>query len=269
MSHRRIVKSRDNTYSIETVRYPLFNRSRDFLDSEDQNIKDLPLKDILKSHPDLDSLIKEAENEAEAIIQNAHHKAAVIEEQAKCSGYNMGFETGYENATKEIQLAIQSVSETLKKVVDDLVSLKHKILNQSESDIVRLVIEIAKKLVCNELRQNPDTIISIAKKAIELAQNKSEIIIKVHPDDYGILKQHADQLISQLSEANSFKSPLVPPSDGRSLVPPSDGKTFLRIEEDPELSRGGCIAVTDTSLIDMSLETRLEMLDHLLTNSDH
>jgi len=243
-----ILKSKDYSDSVQAIEYPLFERNEDLFGSENHRADDnLSMEYATKLYPKLRIMIKESENKAREIIQRAEHKASVIEKEAQRSGY----EAGYEAAAEEIHKAIESISTAFKHGIEDLASIKQSILDRSEADIVRLSIEIAKKLVCAELRQCPETIIAIVKKAIELVQDGSEITIRVSPDDYEIIKKNADQLIDSLSE---FKS--------------DNHKAPVKIEEDPEILPGGCIVTTDTSVVDMSMDTRLKMLDHLLVDNE-
>lgn len=167
-------------------------------------------------------------------------EADVVREKA----FQAGYEAGQETAAKEIQDAIDSqrtLHEALKKALEDITSLKDAILDQAEGDILQLVTAIAKKLVCRELRQNPDTIVAVVKEAIKTARTGDEIIIRIHPDDYATLEQHLDELRQSLERAGG------------------DG-VAIRIASSPELTPGGCIVETDTNLIDMSLEMRMESL---------
>ena len=168
--------------------------------------------------------------------------------EVKEKAFQTGYEGGQEAAIKEMQDAANSqlaLHKTLMKALEEFASLKDVILNQAEGDIVKLVIEIARKLVCRELQQHPDAIVAVVKEAIKAARFEEEITIKIHPDDYAILEQRVSELKESLG------------SIGRDNV-------NIRIEEAPELTPGGCIVETDTNIVDMSLETRMESVFSML-----
>jgi flagellar biosynthesis/type III secretory pathway protein FliH len=219
----RIIKSEDRSHSIENIRYLPF---------EERASDQLPPEKILE----IQNLISDAKDEAEDIIQKAHHEADNIREKAHKSGY----EDGQEKAFKEMQEKIDSIHNVFKKGIEDIASLKHRILSRSESDIVGLATAIAKRLACRELQQHPDTIVAIVKEAIEAVRGEDKIVIEVHPDDHAILTQYMDELREH-----------------------TEG-TVIQIEVNPNLKPGGCIMVTDTSLTDMSLEARMDSIDQLL-----
>ncbi len=162
--------------------------------------------------------------------------------------FQAGYEAGQGAAIKEMQDTVDSELElhkTRRKALEGLASLKDTILSQAEGDIIQLVIEIARKLVCRELKQHPDAIVAVIKKAIKASRIEEEITIKIHPDDYTILEQYMSELKESLGRI------------GRDNV-------SVRIEEAPELAPGGCVIETDTNLVDMSLETRMESVFSML-----
>ena len=186
-----------------------------------------------------DEIIREAEHRAEDIVQKAHLEATDIRDRASQSGY----EEGRSEAVEEARAAMDSISNALREALDDLACLKDKILHQAEDDVVHLTTAIAKKLVCRELEQHPDAIVSIVRAALKAARSSSQITIKVSHDDLNVLNQYMSQLMEHISESSE-----------------------LSVEGDPTVRPGGCIVETDTNLIDMSLEARMESIDSALSN---
>ncbi len=224
----RIIKSEDRSYSIENIQYVPFEEGS----SQGNALDELPPEKILE----IRNLINDAKNEAEEIIQKAHHEADNIREKA----YKSGYEDGQEKAFKEMQEKIDSIHNVFKEGIEDIASLKQRILSQSENDIVRLATAIAKRLACRELQQHPDTIVAIVKEAIKTVRGEDKVVIEVHPDDHAILMQYVDEL---------KENPEGP---------------VIRMEANPEVKPGGCIVEADTGLTDMSLEARMDSIDQLL-----
>ena len=157
-----------------------------------------------------------------------------------------GFQSGYEEAQEKVREEMQgiidshtSLHEALKIALHDIASMKEMILAQAEDGIIQLVIAIAKKLLCRELEEHPDAIIDIVKKAIKESKTRDEIIIRISPGDYAILEQRMSELKQSLEHTG-------------------EEAASIRIEESADITPGGCIVETDTNIIDMSLETRME-----------
>jgi len=241
----RIIKSgsKDEDHSIKPVEYIPLGEGKPPLSDYANIMQTTSINRMSGATRQTESRMGEVKIIAEEILQQANAEAISIKERAFQSGYQSGWET----AVKEIQMVTDSIFRAFRKGLDDIVSLKDDILGQAENDIVQLSTGIAKKLVCIELKQHPDIIVSIVKEAIKLVKNREEITIKIHPDDYGTLKQHLSEVMTQLNESNAGPQQDVP----------------IRLEEDPTLTPGGCIVETDTGLIDMSFEARMESIDEL------
>lgn len=241
----RIIKSGSEYegYSIKPVEYISLVGEQPRIPNYADTIQATPSQRMSEVKRQMETLMGEAKGRAEDVLQEAHAEAIGIKERAFQSGYQSGWET----AVKEIQMVTDSIFRTFRKGLDDIVSLKDDILGQSEDDIVQLSTAIARKLVFRELRQHPDTIVSIVKEAIKLVRSREEIVIRIHPEDCDTLKQHLSEMVEQLSEAKAGPQQDVP----------------IRIEEDSSLTPGGCIVETDTGLIDMSFEARMESIDQM------
>jgi flagellar assembly protein FliH len=255
-----IIKSKDDSCSIKYMEYVPFDEKQSSPIDDDggrpgtsstaQNSAETGSGSVTtEAQQQMDKLVSEARNRAENIVQKAQSDAAAIKEEAFRSGY----EAGQEAAIAEVQEAVDSTSRAFKAALEDIASLKDSILSRAESDIVQLTIAIAEKLVCRELKQHPDAIVTIVKEAIRAVRNADEIAVKVHPDDYVTLRQYAGDLMGDFSE--QVGSPFH--EEGNI---PTHSNACIRIEEDTALTPGGCMVVTDTSLIDMSFETRIESI---------
>ena len=103
-------------------------------------------------------------------------EAEAIKEEASQSGYAEGKEA----AAKEIQEVINSqltLHKALEKCLQELAALKDAIISQAEDDLIQLVIAVARKLVCRELVQHPDSIASVVKEAIK----RADVLIEALP----------------------------------------------------------------------------------------
>ena len=229
MATNSIVKSKDtpdSTHSIETVEYIPFEGEQS-------------LSARLEQMADLQQQI-ENNGKSFALCSMIYALRFLEAAEVREIAFQSGYEEGKEAAAEEMR-KILALHQALEKGLQKLVSLKDAILNKAEDDIIRLVIAIAKKLVCRELRQHPDVIASVVKEAIKSARTGEEVTIRIHPDNYATLEQYMGELNQSLGDIGKDNA-------------------NIRIEEAPELTPGGCVVETDTNLIDMSLEERMESL---------
>ncbi|WP_256360375.1 FliH/SctL family protein [Methylomonas koyamae] len=115
---------------------------------------------------------------------------------------------------------LDALSEPFKKL-DDAV----------EQELVKLAIAIASQLIRRELKSEPGEIVAVVREAIKvLPLAAQKVTVNLHPEDAALVRSAL-----KLDES----------------MPP------WRLQEDPLLSRGGCIVETEVSRVDASVESRL------------
>ena len=100
---------------------------------------------------------------------------------------------------------------------------------------------IARKIVHQELSQNPEVIATIARETIREMPAKGPLILKVHPDDYQVLNDKLPVLQAEFEHLDQIQ-----------LVA-SDG-----------LERGSCILETLVGKVDAGLNTRFAEIRDVL-----
>jgi flagellar assembly protein FliH len=109
-------------------------------------------------------------------------------------------------------------------------------------EIVQLVKAVARQLVRRELKADPGEIMAVVREALgALPSATRSAQLKLHPEDAKLVREAL-----ALSEG-----------DARGGGMPGAAERTWRIIDDPTQPRGGCRVETETSLIDASLESRL------------
>lgn len=150
-----------------------------------------------------------------------------IHDQAYQEGFAQGNKEGKETGKKEIQSQVQRLV--------DIVNALNKPLEEMDDDVVdelvTLSLTIAQHIIRREIKTDPGEIVAVVRDALsKLPVASRNIVLFLHPDDAAIVKE----TLSVADEAPSWK-----------------------ISEDPAIERGGCRVVTDTSLVDATVEKRM------------
>lgn len=235
---RVLLTEQHNNHNIQTMRFAPF----DSLDESIDELEDKPEVPDVKNQ--IEILIEQAQNEAQGIVFDAKKESGEIKEKAFQSGYDDGLKV----AEKEISETIERMSQVFTNALKELASLKDNIIANSEGDLVELTIAIAKKLVCCELKQHPEFLIDVIKEAIKASKIENEITIRINHEDRVILEQHAGELIEFLRKTTFNKT------------------AKIVIEDDTFMTQGGCVITTDTNIIDMTYESRLESVMKAITS---
>ena len=237
----RVIKHSRGRRSAENIEYVVFDEELSPIDNEPgETPEEIAAKRIMAAQQKAEELLSEAKLMSEEIVQEAKAKADEIQEEA----FRTGYEEGKAESSAEVYKAADSISKAFEAGLSDVASIKDNILKQAEPDIVRMATAIASKLVFRELKLHPDAIVDIAKETIKAVKNDGKITIKLHPDDRKTLEEHFSELTSDIS---------------------SDSKLIL--EDDADISAGGCIVETDVSLIDASFEVRMAAVDQFLNDN--
>jgi len=155
--------------------------------------------------------------------------------QGKLDGFQQGFDQGFSEGSQKgyaenVDLLHKKVAE-FAELINSLSEPFKNLDDEVEKELVQLSIGIATQIIRREIKLDPGQIIAAVREAINvLPLSSQKIHLHLHPED-------AELVRSALSV------------DGAS--------TGWGIIEDPMITRGGCIADTDISHIDATVEHRL------------
>ncbi len=135
-----------------------------------------------------------------------------IEEKGFQSGLSQGRKTGEEKGKEEVlahfafleELIVEAQRE-MKRILDDAIRQKEDILQKSEPELVQLAVEIAKKVVRQEVQLNPTVVLSVTQDALQKVLTRTQAHIKANPKDVEILKHYENELRAMLPNVTSFQ----------------------------------------------------------------
>ncbi len=160
-----------------------------------------------------------ARQEAQRIRKEAREfleQAKREREEERRAGYEEGLEEGKRALTQRVVEA-ESAHE--------------KVLKEAEPEIIKMVMEIAEKVIGRELGKG--AIVDVVKKAMTQAVGK-KMIIKIHPDDFATLKEQEKELFQTMERTQS-----------------------ISLKEDESVGPGGCMIETELGTVDARLKTQL------------
>jgi flagellar biosynthesis/type III secretory pathway protein FliH len=109
-----------------------------------------------------------------------------------------------------------------------------------QREIVRLAIEVARKVLASELAERPEAVAELAATALAAARDRREATLRVNPADAAALRNAEGRLAT--------------------LV----GRAQFAIREDPAIERGGAVVDTEVGRLDAGIDTQLTALARAL-----
>jgi type III secretion protein L len=180
---------------------------------------------IAQAQPEIQQSWNEIEAERERLIAECATIAA--DRQRACEE---GHEEGYKQGFAKVN-----------EIILDLTEKKHILLAQSETDMIRLAIRVAARIIGREMRQHPDTITDIVTQAIQTVRNQTRVTIRVNPDDIEHLSRGREQLLSRIGQSK-----------------------IIDFQSDSKVQPGGCIIESEAGVVNAQLKTQLEVMEKVL-----
>ncbi|MGI6225039.1 MAG: FliH/SctL family protein [Peptococcales bacterium] len=191
----------------------------------------------------VEELITDAKVKAENILENAELKANEIINKAQVSAENIkneAFQEGFLKGEEAGLLAVKELQEKANAIVLKAHQERREIIKGLESEIVDFSLEIAKKVIRNEIKSKPEVIQFIVKELLTLVQDSTRVTVKVCTSDYERLEEQKAILQAVLSYG------------------------LLNLENDPTLSQGDCIVISDTGILVAKIDKQLDKLQDVL-----
>jgi flagellar assembly protein FliH len=115
-----------------------------------------------------------------------------------------------------------------------------QVVRQSETAVIQLALEVARKLV-GDLPVSVEMVEAAVRSALAQVEESSEFHVYLHADDLALLQK--------------CNSPVLLPGPGNEAV---------RFQASAEVTRGGCLVQTRFGVIDARRETKLELIQQSL-----
>lgn len=147
--------------------------------------------------------------------------------------FNAGLKEGKDLAERgliNVFRALRSSSETIH-------NLRDKILRDSEDELIKLVILVARKVIIREISQDRSIVAGVVQNALSGLSAREEVTVHLNPDDYLLITSGRDELLHKelLNER-------------------------LQLKPDPSVATGFCLVDTAMGTVDASLDGQLDQI---------
>lgn len=120
-------------------------------------------------------MLAEAQSDAESILQQARQEA----ESIRLEAHRQGREEGLDQALREWQGTMAAADQQRTDVARQL----DELTGHLETELMRLAVQIAEKIVRHEIETNSDTILQIIRLAVRQVRDRANVKIWVNSCD--------------------------------------------------------------------------------------
>jgi flagellar assembly protein FliH len=183
--------------------------------------------------------------EAKRVLAEAHRQADQMRQDAVRKGYEEGLQIGREEGLRLYQQQVEALRAEVQKLVDALLAERQRLWQEMEPQVIDLVLQIAHKVLREEIQARREATLSIIKHALRRVADTEHVRIRVHPDDLQIAREHRADFLAVC-----------------------DGVRQIEIVDDQRVGGGGCIIETPSGTIDASLRTQMQSVEKALREKE-
>jgi flagellar assembly protein FliH len=192
-----------------------------------------------------DAAKEAAEAEARQTVEEARQKIQRLEEESHAAledekkealdaGREAGREEGYAQGKAEVDRLIQRTQTVLERAQDK----RGEILEETEQEIVDLVLLLTRKVVKVITENQRTVILQNVVQALRKVKTRGNVIIRVNMADVKLTTDHIKDFIQMM-----------------------EGVKGIQVAEDSSVDPGGCIIETDFGEIDARIASQLAELE--------
>jgi flagellar assembly protein FliH len=188
---------------------------------------------------------QDAEDEAAGMLTESRTKAAELEAEIKQRvtqmereayerGYTEGHQKGYDEGKAEVARLIERLHTILSKAIDK----RNEIIEESETQIINLVLLIVKKVIKVISENQKNVVINNVVQALRKLKSRGDVVIRVNLADLELTSEHVKDFMKMVENVKS-----------------------ITVLEDSSVDRGGCIIETDFGQIDARVSSQLHEIE--------
>lgn len=194
----------------------------------------------------------EARRKALEIIRRAEDEAKRIEVSVREEGYSKGHARGYtegyekamSEATAQCKAEWDNRLECLSHLIDDMTGFRSSLVEQYRSEIIDIVIEVARTVISFEADRDDRTVLAVIDACLRKASSPSTLRIKTNVADLAVVTEAKREIASRFPAVQS-----------------------VEVIDDASVERGGCLIEMDNGFLDARIDHQLNLVREAMVNS--
>lgn len=179
-------------------------------------------------------VLEEALKEAQERVEESQKQAKFLEDESRNKGYESGREEGFQSGKQEVE----RLTEVLHSIVNKAIEKRAEILQESETQLINLVLQISRKVIKVISENQKNVVINNVVQALRKLRSRGDVIIRVNLLDVELTSEHIKEFVRMVENVRS-----------------------ITVLEDSSVDRGGCIIETDFGEIDARIASQLHEIE--------
>jgi len=179
-------------------------------------------------------IIREAEETADRHLRESQGQVDEITKTA----YDAGFQKGRDESWEEGKAEVSRLVEQLHKIISAAIEKRGEIIDETETQIINLVLQISKKVVKVISENQKNVVINNCIQALRKLKSRGDVVLRVNLEDVKLTSEHIDDFMRMVENVRT-----------------------ITVMEDSSVDRGGCIIETDFGLIDARISSQFKEIE--------
>ena len=229
----------------ETEKAEMIQKAQEEADEIIRKAESTAFDEVKKQTDQAQKIRQEAQDEAKRVLDEAHREIEEerrslneqrdqLTEEARKEGLTAGREEGYEEGKAEVERLI----ELLHTIINTAIAKRNEIVEESETQLVNLVLLIAKKVIKVISENQKNVVINNVIQALRKMKTRGDVAIKVNLSDVQLTSEHIKDFMRMVENVRS-----------------------VTVLEDSTVDPGGCIIETDFGQIDARISSQLHEIE--------
>ncbi|HEY2843707.1 MAG TPA: FliH/SctL family protein [Bryobacteraceae bacterium] len=110
------------------------------------------------------------------------------QDEARKESFQRGFSEGRTVGHDQAAAELQPVMDRLSRSLSELASIRTRVRKAAESDLLKLAIAVARRVLHRELTLDPGSIEGLIRVALEKLESRELCRVRVHPDQEPVIR---------------------------------------------------------------------------------
>lgn len=176
----------------------------------------------------------EARNEVDELKEKTLSELDEIRRNAESEGFEKGRDEGFEVGKQEVERLIKQLHGMLDKIIEK----RNEIIDETETQLINLVLMIAKKVIKVISENQKNVVINNVIQALRKLKSRGEVLIRVNLEDVELTSEHVKDFMRMVENVRS-----------------------VTVVEDSTVDKGGCIIESDFGEIDARISSQLSEIE--------
>jgi flagellar assembly protein FliH len=210
-----------------------------------QEAERVAFEEVKRKNNQAQRIRQEAEDEAKRIIEEARKQAGGLEaeirtrvERVEKEAHGKGFEEGREQGYQEGRGELERLTDNLQRIITAAIDRRNSIIEESETQVINLVLLIAKKVIKVISENQKNVVINNVVQSLRKLKSRGDVVIRVNLADLELTSAHVSDFLKIVENVKS-----------------------VTVLEDSSVDKGGCIIETDFGQIDARISSQLNEIE--------